>query len=150
MGLIEFILESNRIEDIHRSADHPQTVLEVEAYKKFLNAENITVQTLEDFVSVIQPDAELRRAVGRNVYVGNHVPIPGGHKVEIKLTELLHEMHWIGPYEMHIQYEQLHPFTDGNGRSGRVLWLKQMGGKSPLGFLHEFYYQTLEKEQRYE
>ncbi len=148
MGLIEFILESNRIEGIHRSLNHPQTQLEVEAYKKFLNAEDTTVQTLEDFVSVIQPDARLRREVGLNVYVGNHVPMSGGHKVEIKLTELLHEMYWIGPYEMHIQYEQLHPFTDGNGRSGRVLWLKQMGGKASLGFLHEFYYQTLASKQR--
>ena len=35
---------------------------------------------------------------------------------------------------------------DGNGRSGRVLWLYNMGGieRVPLGFLHTFYYQALD------
>ena len=46
------------------------------------------------------------------------------------------------------RYETLHPFMDGNGRSGRILWAWQMiehniaPGLS-LGFLHAYYYQTL-------
>lgn len=55
------------------------------------------------------------------------------------------------PYHIHVDYENLHPFTDGNGRSGRALWLRRMkdlGENSfyqalDLGFLHTFYYQTL-------
>lgn len=46
------------------------------------------------------------------------------------------------PWEVHIAYEMLHPFTDGNGRSGRMLWAWQMRN-FPLDFLHTFYYQTL-------
>ena len=146
--LEDFVLESNRIEDIHRSLDDPQFLLEVKAHEKFLQEDDITVKSLEDFVSVIQPDAELRRKVGQDVYVGNHVPPPGGYEIPHALGELLYQMFWVGAYKTHVEYEVLHPFTDGNGRSGRVLWLKQMGGKAPLGFLHEFYYQTLESEQR--
>ena len=53
------------------------------------------------------------------------------------------------PYDIHRRYETLHPFMDGNGRSGRILWAWQMihhdirPGLS-LGFLHAFYYQTLD------
>ena len=49
-------------------------------------------------------------------------------------------------YVLHCRYESLHPFTDGNGRSGRALWLWMMGGieEAPLGFLHTWYYQSLE------
>jgi hypothetical protein len=40
------------------------------------------------------------------------------------------------------------PTTDGNGRSGRALWLWCMRGRAPLGFLHQFYYQTLGAAER--
>jgi len=45
-------------------------------------------------------------------------------------------------FEVHLDYEHLHPFTDGNGRSARMLWAWQMR-EFPLGFLHTFYYQAL-------
>ena len=59
---------------------------------------------------------------------------------------MLEEMSETDPWVFHVQYERLHPFTDGNGRSGRALWAWQMMRRREglaLGFLHRFYYQTL-------
>jgi hypothetical protein len=46
----------------------------------------------------------------------------------------------IGPYPAHIRYEKLHPFMDGNGRSGRAIWALMMRGRDPfsLPFLHRW------------
>jgi len=141
-----FIWESNRIEGILRNP----TQEEIAAHEILLANKEVTVRDLEAFVSIIQPGAILRRRIGLDVRVGNFYPPIGGPEIELRLEELLQRIHPNRPsnsYQTHLTYEQLHPFTDGNGRSGRALWLWQIGGKAPLGFLHSFYYQTLEANQ---
>ena len=133
-----FITESNKIEGITR----PPTKSEVEVFTKFLELKKVTVGDLENFVSVYQPGAALRDQVGLNVRVGTHYPPSGGPEIKGRLKGILANLSTMSPYEAHVEYETLHPFTDGNGRSGRALWAWQMG-EFPRGFLHEFYYQTL-------
>ena len=137
--LVEFIKQSNMIEGIYREPTHE----EIKAHEKFLEAP-YTVEALEALVFVCQPDADLRRSKNMNVRVGNHIAPQGGPEIEEMLKEILTKEN-ITPFQRHCRYENLHPFTDGNGRSGRALWLKDMGGiaKAPLNFLHTFYYQTL-------
>jgi hypothetical protein len=150
--LKEFLVESNRIEGITRTPDmleDEDTMAEI-----FLSKAKLTIEDLVDIVDTFAgPDARIRNQHGQNVRVGSHEPIKGGPGVVHALSELLDTVnrhkehpgaksaHWI-----HVQYESLHPFLDGNGRSGRLLWLWCMGGidKAPLGFLHTFYYQTLD------
>ena len=144
-GLTAFVKESNRIEGILREP----TKAEIDAHKKLLRLSELDAKDIEDFVAVIAPGHQLRRHVGLDVRVGNHIAPPGGMNIVVKLDELLADLGRSDPYEIHQRYEHLHPFTDGNGRSGRAIWLwmfEQMGIADrvmKLGFLHSWYYASL-------
>lgn len=154
--MINFLRESLRIEGIHRDP----TPVELQATKLFVGLDTLRVIDIERLVSIYQPDARLRDKVGLDVRVGSHIAPPGGPRVRAALEELVVDANAsvdslahpsrklnASPFTLHLRYEAVHPFTDGNGRSGRAIWLWQMTklcGGAPLGFLHHFYYQTLE------
>ena len=150
--LERFVAESNRIEGIPRVRQE-----EYDAHAAFITAGSITVKDLQTFVDVVQPGAVLRARKGLNVRVGSHIAPPGSREITPRLEELLAFLPHSTPYQNHVAYETLHPFTDGNGRSGRALWLWQMLNVGTerdriwaieLGFLNSFYFQTLQATNR--
>lgn len=143
MNLADRIEESLRIEGIHRRP----TALEVAEHERILNLDRLTIDALQSHVSVYQPGNILRTQPGMDVRIGSYIAPAGGYKIPQFLQELLNEVNagTITPWQAHVDYEMLHPFTDGNGRSGRMLWYWMMRDRrlANLGFLHGFYYQTL-------
>jgi hypothetical protein len=146
-ALTLFVTESNKIEGILREPFHA----EIEAHIALLERDVVQVEDLQAFVGVVQPNAMLRATKGLDVYVGDHVPPPGGPDIVFALTTLLRSANdkKADVFLTHCAYEDLHPFTDGNGRSGRALWLWMMlkrgriNSATDLGFLHVWYYQSL-------
>lgn len=140
---LEFIEESNRIEGINRAP----TKAEVVEFGRFMELTVVTLDDLLKFVSVYQPNAVLRDRWGLDVRVGRYFPPKGGVEIREANTLLLDKLNEgrTSAYEIHISYESLHPFTDCNGRSGRMLWAWQVGWDGlGLGFLHKWYYMSLE------
>lgn len=144
----ECVAESLRIEGIHR----PPSEAEIDEHLRFLTLAVVTVADLERYVQTFQPGHVLRDKVGRDVRIGDYYPPAGGPMIRPALQHLLDKVnqHHVlrDPFMLHAEYEMLHPFTDGNGRSGRALWYWMMetgrGSRmASLGFLHAWYYQTL-------
>jgi len=143
--IIAFVKESNAIEGINR-VPLPS---EIKEFKRFLVLDKVTLTDIVTFVAIYQPNARLRDRIGLDVWVGNHKPPRGCPEIREQLIQLLDEASGVSyktPFQLHVEYETLHPFTDGNGRSGRALWAWQMQDLS-LGFLHRFYYQSLDSSR---
>jgi len=144
-GLEAFVKESNLIEGIGAVRKD-----DIKAHIYLLDQPQPFVGVLEQFVRTIR-GGPLRQYEGMDVRIGTYVPRRGGPKIRQRLRELLEmaEHNTLDPWVLHVNYEKLHPFMDGNGRSGRALWAWQIlnHGHWPKtlekGFLHPAYYGAL-------
>lgn len=136
--LYYFVMESNIIEQIYREPLQE----EIDELKRFMSEDTITVQRLQRFVAVYEPDAELRDKYGLDVKVGTYYPPFGSPEMKDELEKLLSSH--LDHHDLHIAYEKLHPFTDCNGRSGRALWAWKRQVISG-GFLINFYFDQLKR-----
>lgn len=148
LGLIEFVRESNRIEGITRDP----TTDEILASERFLHLFQLGLASLGELQAVLAPGKPLRDQHGMDVRIGDYLPPAGGPNIPQRLRSLLSRCNrGADTYDTHLNYESLHPYMDGNGRTGRMIWAWQMRnhGLNPFKrtFLHEFYYQALRKSR---
>ena len=144
--LKKFAIQSNEIEGIY---DEDRHLIHFDCLRNFLCLDKIDICDLEMFVSRIEPGAFLRSDPEHIVYIGGNKACDSSlisSKLEKVLYQVNHDM--VSPFISHQEYEFIHPFIDGNGRSGRALWLWQMVKHHRYNlnylFLQMYYYQSFD------
>lgn len=142
----QHIHESNLIENIDSSYEDNQS------FKAWLFLKDIPFLTkdvlkeLHRMVTVknLEPEyqGKFRNELRVNVSVGGKIA-PQWYLVEHLINNWLLDYENLDPIEAHIRYEKIHPWLDGNGRTGRLLlWYHERKlGLEPTLFLNKEKYE---------
>lgn len=122
----EFIRESNLIEGID---DRKADIQSWNAWKWLRGQKRISQPVLLELHKRITAGQLSEHESGHyrqiQVYVGAHTPPPPtiamGQMYGL-LSDLMQNPEGLDPAALHVRFEKIHPFVDGNGRTGRMIW----------------------------
>lgn len=132
----EHIRHSNLIEGIDNRVDDDQLM---RAWRYVSGLKQLTLKSVLHAHWLITKDELPANFSGKlrtsNVRVGVRV-CPSYREVPLLLDEWVHKFEiadMLDPKVMHIEFERIHPFVDGNGRSGRLFmwWHEILKGLPP-------------------
>lgn len=119
----DFLRESNAIEDVYDQ----QSLWQAEAAWEYLVAQKIITPTVvlqtHKILMAFQPLAADEKGQFRKipVWVGGREGIPWQDiPIQINLWCNQTNKSPLTPKTLHVEYEKIHPFVDGNGRTGRM------------------------------
>lgn len=141
MDMRKHLRESNLIEGIDSKKQDKQAEVAWEWLISQRKLTAVVVRTTHKLLTKLQPDLEEKyKGAFRpiKVYVGNHVP-PAPALIKSEMTNWLRDYRMWTPQEAHVRFETIHPFVDGNGRTGRMLmwWHERSLGQEPTLLLAE-------------
>jgi Fic family protein len=125
-------------DDGHRADPQTKEVLSYNdalwhGYELLKSGQPLTTRLFEQTVQIIkQNDAGVRRTLGTRIVTGSGAPVytpPEGETLLrdklANLEQFLYAEDGLDPLVkmavLHYQFEAIHPFSDGNGRTGRIL-----------------------------
>lgn len=146
---LEFLEHSNYIEN-ERSPEAMEDAIRawIWAYKRKINFDNILV-IHRILMKRLRPDiaGKLRDC---DVFIGGHRKIFVSQallkdevrqwvtKIRAKLVDNKWDTLQLHAQNCHVAFEQIHPFQDGNGRVGRILYnLQRIRAGLPIHIIHE-------------
>jgi Fic family protein len=153
----EYIRESNLIENID---DPEEDKRSLQAWLWLSQQQELThgvIRKLQKWITTGQQDLGPNQRGYYRGEVGNNINVTIGGRVgaDYRLVRWLMD-NWLldfmkmDPLTAHIKFEKIHPFVDGNGRTGRMLmWWHQIKLDSkPVLFRndekHDIYYQLFD------
>jgi len=136
----EYVRQSNLIEGVD---DEEEDIQSMRAWG-FLESKNkVDIKTLLELHRLITTNQLSVRDAGSfrsvSVQVGGQI-CPDPSLAQGLIYNWLEDMRqfWkaLDPIKMHVRFEKIHPFIDGNGRTGRMLlwWLEIKQGDQPTLF----------------
>lgn len=144
IDMTEHILQSNEIENVHGEKELHQSLLAWHWLE--LQPMPFTGEIVLGLHARIMKNFLPGRLGGAGSYRVNNVTVggrmcPHWREVPEKMDDWLNVMlGWdiIDPKDAHIQFEHVHPFVDGSGRSGRMLMWKHELSRGYIPTLIEF------------
>ncbi len=140
VNIKEYIKESNAIERVY---DESAVTQSMEAWDFLKEIDELTHDTIKEahklFLKERQPNIA---GTYRDVFVrvGNDVP-PAPEEIEERMDGLLSEnpSNPVEALQWHVKFEKIHPFQDGNGRIGRLIyaWHCFKMGEEPIVWREE-------------
>lgn len=154
----DHIHQSNLIEEIDSAAEDIQSM---EAWSYISRKEHLTYENVMELHRLITlnqlPKSESGCTRKVNVWIGGKMapnPVVADSLLRNFILDIEHYWHRIDPIEAHVRFEHIHPFVDGNGRTGRMLlwWHEHKREMEPTLFLaaekFEKYYPLFEEKKR--